>query len=816
MAKMDELLAALTPALQERSRSINGNHAADGSFVLYWMRTAVRADENPALETAIDLANRLNVPAFVYHAVSERYPYASDRHHTFIIEGARDVDRAMQERGVGYAFHLERPGQSEAYLLDLAKHAAIVVTEDMPVRPLWDWTELLARRVNTPVIAVDTACVVPMQLVGRAHDRAFAYRKATERAYRERLTRKLEPSEPKYLNYLPQLPFSPVDLAGANIADLVAQCSIDHAIGPVPHTRGGTEAGYERWRSFRENGLSKYARVRNNALYDGVSRMSAYLHYGMVSPFRIARETAELDHEGAEKFLDELTIWRELAYAFCFYRRDHDRLSALPSWARDTLRSHEQDQRDALFSWESLARGVTGDALWDAAQASLLIHGELHNNVRMTWGKALLSWTKDAKQALSTLIDLNHRYALDGRDPASYGGILWCLGQFDRPFTPEKPVLGTVRDRTTKQHAKRLDPMLFGKRTRRPLTNSMPRVAVVGAGLSGLMCARTLSDHGFEVQVFEKSRGAGGRMATRRGDGGLRFDHGAQYFTARDRRFRRYVNSWRQDGLVEPWAGRLVSLSQGEILAEKSGVERYVGVPAMNSICKHLAQDLKVDYGVTVEPLTWKGGRWLLRGKERGDLGSFDVSLISAPAPQAATLVAEQAAMASKIAEVPMHECWAVMLALKQSTELEFDGAFVNDSSLAWISKNSSKPGRSQSPETWVLHASSGWSHQNIELSTEAVAEELLQAFTAATGLSSLKIERAVAHRWRYALPPEPLSDSCVFDGDRKIGCCGDWCGGPRVEGAFLSGMAAAGRVLGLLDCDADPMVAGESQKTLF
>ena len=816
MAKIDELLASLIPALEERARSINGNHNPDGSFVLYWMRTAVRTEENPALETAIDLANRLNIPAFVYHAVSERYPYASDRHHTFIIEGARDVQCSMQERNVGYAFHLERPGQSEAYLLDLAKHAAIVITEDMPVRPLCDWTDQLARRVNTPVIAVDTACVVPMRVVGRAHDRAFAYRKATEGAYRERLTRKLEAGEPKYPNYFPQLPFSPVNLGDANIPELVAQCRIDHSIGPVPHTRGGTEAGYERWRSFRDNGLGKYARVRNNALCDGVSRMSAYLHYGMVSPFRIARETAELDHEGAEKFLDELTIWRELAYAFCFYRRDHDRFSALPSWARDTLRDHEQDKRDALFSWESLARGVTGDALWDAAQASLLIHGELHNNVRMTWGKALLSWTKNAKQALSTLIDLNHRYALDGRDPASYGGILWCLGQFDRPFPSESRIFGTVRDRSTKQHAKRLDPVLFGKRTRRPLTNSMPRVAVVGAGLSGLMCARTLSDHGFEVQVFEKSRGAGGRMATRRGDGGLRFDHGAQYFTARDRRFRRYVNSWRQDGLVEPWTGRLVSLSQGEILAEKSGVDRFVGVPGMNSICKHLAHDLNVDYGVTVEPLTLKGGRWLLRSKESGDLGSFDVSIVSAPAPQAAMLVGEQAAMASGIADVPMRECWAVMLALEQNTELDFDGAFVNDSSLSWISKNSSKPGRSQNPESWVLHASSDWSHQNLELSAETVAEELLQAFTVATGLASLKIERAVAHRWRYALPPEPLAASCVFDGERKIGCCGDWCGGPRVEGAFLSGMAVAGRVLGLLDCKGDPMVAGESQKTLF
>ena len=234
------------------------------------------------------------------------------------------------------------------------------------------------------------------------------------------------------------------------------------------HTRGGVIAGYERWERFKTKGLSRYAHDRNDPLKDGVSRMSAYLHYGQVSPFRLAREASALPGKGPEKYLDELLVWRELAHTYCFHREDHDTVETLPGWARETLAAHERDPRPALFDRATLAAARTGDRLWDAAQTSLLVHGELHNNVRMTWGKALLSWTPDAKTALEHLIDLNHRYALDGRDPSSYGGILWCLGQFDRPFQPERPILGTVRPRPTRQHAKRLDVERYARMVARP------------------------------------------------------------------------------------------------------------------------------------------------------------------------------------------------------------------------------------------------------------------------------------------------------------------------------------------------------------
>ena len=234
------------------------------------------------------------------------------------------------------------------------------------------------------------------------------------------------------------------------------------------------------------------------------------------------------------------------------------------------------------------------------------------------------------------MIDLNHRYALDGRDPASYGGILWCLGQFDRPFPPARPIFGTVRDRSSSQHAKRLDPVAYRERTTRPLNHPMPTVAVVGAGISGLICARTLADHGFPVNVFEKSRGVGGRMATRRTEAGFQFDHGAQYFTARDSRFNRYVNSWIDDGIVRPWQGRIVVLENGAVTGVKSGTDRFVAVPRMNAICKHLATDLDLQFQTRIDPIKREGKQWRIADDKGTTLGLFDVAVVSAPAGQTA------------------------------------------------------------------------------------------------------------------------------------------------------------------------------------
>lgn len=740
------------------NHSANAASVSGGHFVIYWMRTAVRAHENPALDVALTAGQRLGLPVFVYHALSEKYPYASDRHHTFILEGARDVEAECAARGIGYAFHLERPGHRGPALRTLAARAALVVTETLPVAPL-DWlTDSLADAVTCPVWSVDTACVVPMPLVGKVHTRAFAFRDATAALRAARVSAAWTDVAPHAPAFVPDdLPFEPLRLADADVAAMVAACEIDHGVGPVPHTPGGSVAGYARWRAFVMVGrLDRYAAKRNDASIDGVSRMSAYFHYGMVSTFRIVRECAARGGDGADKYLDELLVWRELAYAFCYWHDAPETLDAIPTWARETLTRHEPDPR-TLQSWETLARSGTGDELWDVAQQSLRVHGELHNNVRMTWGKAIPMWSSDATESLERLVDLNHRYALDGRDPASFGGLLWCLGQFDRPFTPEVAVLGTVRPRRSDEHRQRMNFPAYRAHVSR-CAGLSPRVTVIGAGISGLACARTLHDHDIAVTVLDKSRGVGGRMSTRR-EGDWMFDHGAPSIRLDDPRLARFAESWIQDGVLQPMHG-------GE----------YVGTRGMNTLPKHLARDLTVKTGVHVASMARAGSGWVIADRD-GVTHECDIVLVATPAPQAAALLStieEPVTFAPSLAGVRMLPCWSSLIVFDAPppaliSEALVGGELRTESPIvqrAW--RQSTRRGRSNA-EAWVVHSDGAWSAEQIEAEPAVIATMVADALHTQLQIAG-DVTYAVSHRWRYARVQTGLDEVCVFDAARGIG----------------------------------------------
>ena len=675
----------------------------------------------PPWTLLVSSPTNVDVPLLVYHSISEHYEFASDRHHLFMLQGARDVQANFRESGISYAFHLATPSDRKPHLVDLAKSASVVITEDMPVNPPLRFLKALHRQTTTPIACVDTACIVPMQLVKKPYTRAFKFREATAGLYEERLHRmwpKLDLVSDRSFN-LP-LNFTSLDLQGADFAKLIAACDIDHSVGPVCDTVGGSKAGYERWEQFKKTSLRLYHKQRNDALVDGVSRMSPYLRYGMVSPMRLAREATAIANPGSEKYLDELLIWREMAYSFCRYREDHDQWSAIPDWARQSLNSHASDRRDHLYSWEQLARGQTEDDFWNLAQRSLLMHGELHNNVRMTWGKALLNWVQCPEKTLQLLIDLNHGYALDGRDPASYGGLLWCLGQFDRPFTPEKKIYGSIRTRSTRDHGKRLDLTRYSQKILTPRFSPVPKVAVIGAGISGLFAARTLSDHGLDVEVFDKGRGVGGRMSTRRVDGESAFDHGAQYFTVRDARFQKYVDAWQQQGLVARWPDqtehphhRFVVFDKGERTEKTDSNIRYVGIPAMNSICKHLATDLTIHKSTRIKAVESTGINIQLIAENGKHLGEFDRLIVSAPAAQAAELLENFPKLAQPISNIQMQPCWAVMAILANPLTDDWAGAFVHHSIVTWAARNGTKPSRPEG-EHLLLHADHEWTSAKL------------------------------------------------------------------------------------------------------
>eukprot|EP00198_Chlamydomonas_reinhardtii_P013115 XP_001702452.1 CPD photolyase type II [Chlamydomonas reinhardtii] len=577
---------------QEGAAATASVAAMHGEYVMYWMKTAVRGHENPALDAALAAAAALRLPLLVAAFVlpgANCQAHGNLRRIKFQLEGLRDAQRELQQR-LGLRLHVHAEGLTAAAALsgsagaqsatngagdisaprgvpssstaagsgvssspwgagweDLvatASRAALVVTEDMPVDPDAGWLAALVRRlqrggagadaaaatavdaaVPAPgVWAVDTSCVVPMRLVPRAYEKAYAYRSATEagagpmhrflhRASGANAAASAQPASasdgagssvggggaagsaaaspagPAAASIAPEWPSLdllalPVGADGTCDLGVVAASipGVDKSVPGVSHMIGGSGAGYARWDAWRRGGgVGRYAASRNDAMQrGGTSRMSAYLHWGMVSPFRVTREAAASGGSGCAKFLDELLVWRELAYSFCFHRCGQlDSLAVLPRWAQDTLAAHASDPR-AVRSLQQLETGTTGrvtlfvnyllttafapiwkmssfgfisnrpglpagDTFWDAAQRQLSTHGELHNNVRMTWGKAPLAW-----------------FALDGCDPASYGGVLWCFGLFDGPKDPAStPITGTLRRRPTSSHARRLDPAAY-------------------------------------------------------------------------------------------------------------------------------------------------------------------------------------------------------------------------------------------------------------------------------------------------------------------------------------------------------------------
>lgn len=337
-------------------------------------------------------------------------------------------------------------------------------------------------------------------------------------------------------------------------------------------------------------------------------------------------------------------------------------------------------------------------------------------------------------------------------------------------------------------------------------------IAVVGAGIAGIACARTLMQAGHQVTVFEKSQGAGGRMATRDSEFGG-FDHGTQYFTVRDARFEKALAT--TPGLVRPWSANTVRILDelGRVVASSlpSKEAHWVATPGMNALVRQWAQPLAAagklvleTEVVRLEPDKLHPERWQLQTEGPGAgnrvQSGFDAVVLAVPSSQAHALLLNSQQgkpLMAAIADVTVAPCWSLMLAFPQALQPtlshlgpQWNAARSTHHRIAWLARESSKPGRSPI-ERWTIQASPEWSERHLEDDTERVKAKLLKAFTEVTGIRA-QPPHAVAHRWRYAQTIEPLGKSHAWDPKSRIGACGDWCLGHRVEDGFVSGLEMA------------------------
>lgn len=477
-----------TGVARERIRRVNAaeEHAA-GDFVLYWMTAARRTRWNFALQRAVERCRALGRPLVVLEPLRAGYAHASDRLHRFVLEGMRDNAAALEGSGVLYYPYVESaPGEGRGLLSALGERACLVVTDDYPCFFLPRMVEAAGRSLEVRLEAVDGNGLLPLEASPAAFPTAYAFRRHLQKTLPPRLA-DFPQADPLAGPPLPKAPSLPAGILSrwpqARLDALLApgglaRLPIGHDVPPAD-LRGGASEGEARLEKFLSAGLERYAALRNDPAADATSRLSPYLHFGHLSVHQLFSAVAEAEgwnpgkvvpkaagaKEGwwgmppaAEAFLDELVTWRELGYVFCRRRpHDYDRFESLPGWAQATLERHAADRREHLYTLERLAAAQTHDPLWNAAQSQLLREGRIHNYLRMLWGKKVLEWSAHPRDALAVLLHLNDRFALDGRDPNSCTGILWCLGRHDRPWGPERPVFGTVRYMSSGNTARKFD-----------------------------------------------------------------------------------------------------------------------------------------------------------------------------------------------------------------------------------------------------------------------------------------------------------------------------------------------------------------------
>jgi len=432
---------ATTVIADERIMCLKDVPRPDGDYVLYWMQESQRAEQNEALEFAIQQANAQSVPLLACFGLTDDYPDANLRHYTFMLEGLRETAEALARRGIKLV--LQRGSPAEVALA-LGKRATMIVCDRSYLRTQRGWRSEVVEAANCPVFQVEDNAVVPVEVASPKREYAARTIRPKLQKQCDRFLVELEPTALAHPSLDLPIQGEPLD----DLASLLNELKIDRTVGAVSHLfRGGLTNAKALLDHFLQEKFDHYQQDRNQPQTNSVSHMSKYLHFGQISPIYLAhriRNAAAVADAQIDAYLEELLIRRELAINFVYYTPDYDQFSCLPAWAQTTLAEHRDDHRPHLYTVQQLRDGETHDPYWNAAMQEMRVSGYMHNYMRMYWGKKILEWSKSPEEAYQITLALNNRYFLDGRNANAFTNVGWIFGLHDRAWQ-ERAILGKVR-----------------------------------------------------------------------------------------------------------------------------------------------------------------------------------------------------------------------------------------------------------------------------------------------------------------------------------------------------------------------------------
>lgn len=420
------------------SRRIHAMNAMPHSVgpVVYWMQRDQRVDDNWALLFAREQAVAMNQPFAVLFCLVSHFINASAPHFTFMREGLLEVEGRLREKNIPF-FVLD--GTADQVLPGFlhANNAALLVTDFNPLRIVVEWKRSLLKELHIPVFEVDAHNILPCRVISpKAEFSAMHLRNRIQKQLSEFLTDipELLPMKGENLRH---------DWITAHQLDLQGTPRSKSVFGYQP----GASAAMRHLERFLRTGIESYDTSRNDPNLDGQSGLSPYLHFGQLSPQRVALKVQK--RGGAQRaraaFLEELIVRRELADNFCHYNPNYDSTAGFHPWAKATLDAHRGDHRQYLYGFSQFRDGETHDPLWNAAQRELVVEGKMHGFMRMYWAKKILEWSTSPEEAMEIAIALNDGFSLDGRDPNGYAGIAWSIGGVHDRAWGERAVFGKIR-----------------------------------------------------------------------------------------------------------------------------------------------------------------------------------------------------------------------------------------------------------------------------------------------------------------------------------------------------------------------------------